>query len=248
MTDKEYDALIKGALKKLTDREPFSYDPEKDADFAAYRGQLRDAAESAYRRILNENNTSVFGASGAVLSEAAAAKNAELNRIPDLSREFYDRAYERYTGETKRLQSELEDISSLASAAYKRMREADKDQYDRARQAQQELYAEEQRRFENELSLRDEERRDRKEALDAALRGLEMEGQQSKNRSALAQADMDETYASAYDEYLTVRLAGMALDNLLKQRELELKMSDYDRGYQRKRGELDAKLGVYRGY
>ena len=88
---------------------------------------MRAAAESAYRKILNENNTSVFGASGAVLSEAAAAKNAALKTLPDISGELYDRAYKRYTDETKRLKSELSEVSALAADAYKRMREADND-------------------------------------------------------------------------------------------------------------------------
>ena len=246
-TDTEYDALINSALKKLTDREPFSYDPETDPDYVAYREQMTAAAESAYRRILNENNTSVFGASGAVLSEAAAAKNAALSKLPEVSAQFYERAYKRYTDETKRLRNELSDVSKLADTAYKRMREADDDEYTRARLAAQDLYKEDQRQFENTLSLREAERRDRQAALDAALSELEIEGQKNKNRSSAAAADTDELYAESYAEYLAALLAGMKLDNQIKEKEYNTKNSDYDSGYYRKRGQIDAILGIYRG-
>lgn len=243
----EYDALIKGALKKITEREPFDYDPETDPAYIAYRKELRAAAESAYRRILNENNTSVFGASGAVLSEAAAAKNAELRDLPEAAGQFYERAYKRYNDETKRLRSDLSDVTDLADAAYKRMREADNDEYTRARQARQDFYKEDQRQFENALSLREADRRDRQAALDEAMLALELEGQESKNRSLAADADADEIYSASYAEYLAAKLAGMRLDNQLKEKEYNTKNSDYDSGYYRKRGQIDAALGIYRG-
>ncbi len=246
-TDTEYDALINSALKKLTDREPFSYDPQSDPDYTAYRDQLREAAESAYRRILNENNTSVFGASGAVLSEAAAARSTALNKLPEASGEFYERAYKRYTDETKRLRNELSDVSKLADAAYKRMREADNDEYTRARRAQQDLYTEDQRQFENSMSLREAERLERRAALDEVMREREIEGQENLNRSSAAVAETDEIYAASYAEYLAAKLAGMRLDNQLKEKEYNTKSSDYDSGYYRKRGQIDAILGIYRG-
>ena len=244
----EYDALVNSALRKITEREPFDYDPETDPEYLAYRDRLRADAESAYRRILNENNTSVFGASGAVLSEAAAAKNAELRDLPEMAGRLYERAYKRYTDETKRLRNELSDVTDLADAAYRRMREADNDEYTRARQARQELTKEDQRQFENSMSLREAERRDREEALDAELRSLEMEGQKSRNRSLAADASTDEIYSASYAEYLAAKLAGMKLDNQLKEKEYNTQtVSDYDSGYYRKRGQLDAMLGIYRG-
>ena len=243
----DYDALINSALKKITEREPFEYDAQADADYTEYREQLRAAAESAYRRILNENNTSVFGASGAVLAEATAGRNAALERIPAAAEQFYERAYTRYTDETKRLRDGLSDITGLADSAYKRMREADNDEYTRARLARQDLYKEEQRQFENAMSLRDAERRDRQAALDAAMRELELEGQKNKNRSAAASARTDELYADTYARYLEAQLAGLLLDNQLKEKEYSSKSSDYDSGYYRKRGQIDAILGVYRG-
>ena len=75
------------ALKKVTDREDFSYDADKDPAFQAYREIYEDLAEKAYRKVLNDNNTSVTGASNVVLSEAMEAQNTEpVCMIPVLSK------------------------------------------------------------------------------------------------------------------------------------------------------------------
>lgn len=126
-TQRSYGSEIDSALDAILNREEFSYDPEEDPAYQAYRTQYLREAEDAMRRVLNDNNSSLTGASGAVLSEAMADRDAELQKLTDMIPVLEQNAYNRYTGETQRLLSNLESAQNTADAYYDKQYEVNRD-------------------------------------------------------------------------------------------------------------------------
>lgn len=125
--DKKYDANIEDALNHLVNRKEFNYDPEKDVVYKAYEKQYNRQAEEAFRKMLNDNNTSVTGASGAVLSQAMAARDAEKDKLTDVIPSLYQDAYNRYMGETDRLRNNLNDVMSAENDYYNKTYQSNRD-------------------------------------------------------------------------------------------------------------------------
>lgn len=71
--DSKYGIIENKVLDSVLNRKEFTYDPESDVVYQAYKKQYEREAKHALRKILNDNNSSVATASGAVLSEAIAA-------------------------------------------------------------------------------------------------------------------------------------------------------------------------------
>lgn len=132
-----YGGVVDNALNTLLNREEWSYDPDTDLAWQTYLDQYTNLGEDAYRRALNDNNTNVFGASGAALSEALAARNDYMQeaayQLPQLIRDSYDR----YTGETDRLRNNLADSRTVGNDYYDRTYQQRQDVYDETYQAQQ---------------------------------------------------------------------------------------------------------------
>lgn len=132
-----YGGVVDDALNTLLNREEWSYDPESDLAWQTYLDQYTNLGEDAYRRALNDNNTNVFGASGAALSEALAARNDYMQeaayQLPQLIRDSYDR----YTGETDRLRNNLADSRTVGNDYYDRTYQQRADTYDEMYQALQ---------------------------------------------------------------------------------------------------------------
>lgn len=249
-----YDTARAEALEKLTGRGEFRYEPEKDPVYQAYRDHYTRAADAALTGTLNANNTSLYGASGAVLSEALAARDAQLRALDDKLPSLYAAAYDRYTAETKRLRDNYSDIQSYANDAWERAKDASDTAWDRARKERQDYYAELQRQAELEETERENERQSRLDELESAARLLDMEGQKSKNRSLFAAAETDEEYAARYPQYLSLQIAAQQLKNRESERELdtdavlsELARQAYIKSYYAQRGKTDGILGLYRG-
>lgn len=148
--NKKYDNKISDALKKVTNRESFSYDPDDDPVYNAYKEKYERLAEDAYRRVLNDNNTSVTGASGAVLSEALASRDEYLKELSDMIPELAENAYDRYSGETQRLENNLKLISDVADSYYDKVYKSNRDAIDDVTLAGERERAEKQRWIENE--------------------------------------------------------------------------------------------------
>ncbi|MGN1115664.1 MAG: hypothetical protein ACI4TH_03775, partial [Candidatus Ornithomonoglobus sp.] len=125
--EKKYGDLLNSAAGALLAREGFSYDPEEDPAYKAYREQYLGEAEAAYRRVLNDNDASVYSASGAVLSEALSSRDSYLRQLAAMIPALEQNAYKRYTGETDRLRDELSDLRELAGDYYDRLYNADRD-------------------------------------------------------------------------------------------------------------------------
>lgn len=132
-----YGGVVDDALNTLLNREEWSYDPDTDLAWQTYLDQYTNLGEDAYRRALNDNNTNVFGASGAALSEALAARNDYMQeaayQLPQLIRDSYDR----YTGETDRLRNNLADSRTVGNDYYDRTYQQRADTYDEMYQALQ---------------------------------------------------------------------------------------------------------------
>lgn len=127
--ESKYGKRIEAALNDIINRAEFSYDPEKDPAYLAYRSMYEREGDAAYRKVLNDNNTSATGASGAVLAEAIAGRNDYLKKASDMIPELEKNAYSRYTGESDRLTSALKSLADTAESYYKRIYSANRDSY-----------------------------------------------------------------------------------------------------------------------
>lgn len=173
--DEKYGDAEDKALKKVTDREEFSYDAENDPVFQAYRNMYEREAEEAYRRVLNDNNTSVTGASNVVLAEAMAAQNNELKKIADIVPELYSDAYDRYLDTADMDRESLEAISELADSFYDRLYNQNLDATDRLIEAGTNERKEKQRWVDNAQTDKENEREDTRAFYENALKGIEIE-------------------------------------------------------------------------
>ncbi len=147
--EEKYGEAENKALDKVKNREEFSYDTEKDPAFNAYRDIYEEMAEKAFRRVLNDNNTSVTGASSAVLSEAIEAQHNELRKIAEMVPELYENAYDRYIDEADMDRKNLDAITSLADSFYDRLYNQNLDATDRLVKAGENEREEKQRWVDN---------------------------------------------------------------------------------------------------
>lgn len=157
-TEKKYDPATEEAVAKILGRDEFSYNPENDVVFQSYADQYRRNAEDALRRILNDNNTSVAGATGAVLSEAMAAYDNEMDKITDAIPELAKDAYNRYVDEDSLKRDDLDMIQGLADTYYKRHYTANRDQINDSNGAMDSERQEKQQNFNNNILLNQERR------------------------------------------------------------------------------------------
>lgn len=130
--ESRYGSAVDDALNSLLSRDEFSYDAESDPAYKAYRDKYLREAEAAYRRVLNDNNTSVYGASGAVLSEAMAGRDEYLKKLADMVPQLVSDAYSRYESENDRLSGNLNSLRQIADEYYNRLYTLDKDAAERA--------------------------------------------------------------------------------------------------------------------
>lgn len=205
-TDDKYGREIEDALYEILNRSPFSYNPDKDVAYQAYRDQYTREAEDALRRVLNDNNTSVTGASGAVLSEAMAMRDQALAKLTDKIPELVGAAYDRYNDETQRLYDNLDELSKLAGDYYDRMYRSDRDAKSEVQKAGAAEREESQRNITNERNRIND-------YYDNEL-----------NRIAIDKGNTDLRY---YDDNLEVEYNKKLLENLLLEINYETKQVDY---------------------
>jgi len=116
------------ALDDVVNYKPFSYDPEEDPVFEAYRKLYSKLGNDAYERTLAQN---ALRTGGMINSSASSAAVQALNRyntmLTDKIPELYESAYERYSDGYDRLYKNLEMISDLEDKEYSRYRDDMKD-------------------------------------------------------------------------------------------------------------------------
>ncbi len=237
------------AFLNIVNREPFSYDPENDVVYQAYKKQYERQAEHALRRILNDNNTSIAGADSAVLSEAMAAQNEQLKKISDAVPELYSDAYDRYIKEGELLNDTLKTIVGIANDYYDRVYKSDSDIIDRANKAGYAERQERQRQVDNQ-------RNGIKDYYDNALKAIELNYSEDKLKS-----DIAKTQASTQNTVMNNAIArGFFIEAdeelmpwLSKYKEPDgtyaispsvAKVAyEYNAAHERERGKINAKLG-----
>ena len=271
--DDKYGARIEKALNDILNRKPFSYDPETAPAYAAYRSMYEREGEAAYRRVLNDNNTSVTGASGAVLAEAIAGRNDYLKKAADMIPELEKNAYSRYIGEGDRLTSALKSIADTADSYYKRIYTANRDSYndlinaakaeadekqrwsDNARNARLDKAAAEQRAIENERNAINDSYQNAQRAADTAKKNIELEYYPQQLESEIRMNNArSEGYVidNAISRGFFTRYDEAALPWLAAYRagfgysinpQLAAAAYEYDKQHAKKRGDIDAILG-----
>lgn len=163
------------ALKKVTDRREFTYDVESDPAFEAYREVYEDLAEKAYRRVLNDNNTSVTGASNVVLSEAMEAQNDQLRKLAQMVPELYENAFDRYTEEGEADRKDVDTITKVADSFYDRLYNQNLDATDRLAEAGEKEREEKQRWTDNARDAEDAYYDHALDNIDIAKGNMELE-------------------------------------------------------------------------
>lgn len=144
-----YGNALSDALASVSDLSDWRYDPNQDPVYEAYEQMYTRAADDAFRKTLNDNNSSLTNASGAVLSQAFANRNNYLtdlsNIIPELASDDYNRRYN-YAN------NYLSTVDSLADDWYNRLYQSNRDSVSDARAAREYEDTEEQRWFNNDIT------------------------------------------------------------------------------------------------
>lgn len=242
---KEADELI----GQIVNRKEFSYEPEKDTVFQGYKNQYEAQAENALRRVLNDNNTSITGATGAILSDALAAYDSEMDKVSNIIPDLYEDAYNRYIKENSMLRDDFQMLYDIADSYYDDEYRAKSEMIDRANDAGQTERDERQRILENERNTTND-------MYDNALKSIEIQYTGDK-----MQADIDKTRLSsesvamdnAVERGFFIEADEAALPWLAKYRDEYGNYSinpamaklayEYNAAHERERAKINAKLG-----
>ena len=123
----EYKGAINDALDRVTERDPYSWDSGRDEAFQKYKDYYSNQANEAMRKVLEENNTSYAGASGAVMSQAMAARDNYLDNINAEYKDFEQRQYDRYMDDYNMRRNDLNDIVGVANDVYNKEYQSNRD-------------------------------------------------------------------------------------------------------------------------
>lgn len=177
--EEKYGATENKLFNDVINRKSFSYDPQTDVVYQAYKKQYEREAEHALRKILNDNNSSVSTASGAVLSEAIAAYNEKMDKVTDVIPDLYKDAYSRYTDEGKTLDSNLKTINDIANDYYDRVYKSNTDSVkrisDSGKAERDERYAQSKEQHDEEQRIIENEREAVNDAYENAIKGIKAE-------------------------------------------------------------------------
>lgn len=144
-----------GAIDKILSRQPHEWNSETDEAFVKYKDFHTRQADDALRRVLEQNNTSLTGASGAVLSEAMAARDNYLNNIDEEYKDFEQKHYDRYLDSYDMLRNDLSDITTLGNDYYDKMYTSNRDAIEDAQYAGETERKDQQQWFENDILERE---------------------------------------------------------------------------------------------
>lgn len=127
--------IIDEYLYKINNYEPFSYNPQEDPAFLAYKKQYLDEAEKAYDDVYGLGAARTGGyANSAAMTNAAQAYFDHLSDLEDRIPELANFAYERYADDFDRLINGL-DIYGLPKDIYLMEYDANLDDLDRMDEA-----------------------------------------------------------------------------------------------------------------
>lgn len=114
-----YADRLESALERLEAREPFSYNPEDDPAYQAYRTAYRREGDRAAKNSLGDAAALTGGqASTAAVVAASQARDVYNSKLGDVVPQLYEMAWQMYQGEQNSLLSEIETLANLSASAY----------------------------------------------------------------------------------------------------------------------------------
>lgn len=114
-----YADRLESALERLEAREPFSYNPEDDPAYQAYRTAYRREGDRAAKNSLGDAAALTGGqASTAAVVAASQARDTYNSKLGDVVPQLYEMAWQMYQGEQNSLLSEIETLANLSASAY----------------------------------------------------------------------------------------------------------------------------------
>ncbi|MBQ3426487.1 MAG: hypothetical protein IJH37_05005 [Clostridia bacterium] len=201
-----YGSRLEELLRPLTEREQFSYDPEKDEAFKRYRELMLDNADRAYESVINSRGN----IDGGTLSAANAARNEYLRKIDEALLDFRDRALTEFESETGRRRNNLSDAYSLFNDFYNKEYTANRDQIGDTLTANRLSNDERQTDFNNDVTLR-------RLLLELAGSSISNEQALESLRSSIMENRMNQAYSRGYLTPEDARFWG--LDSVLHENE-----------------------------
>ena len=138
-----YAGRLEQALGRLEAQTPFSYDPEDDPAYQAYRAAYRREGDRAGRNTLAEAAALTGGqASTAAVAAASQARDYYNSKAGDVVPDLYKLAWQMHQGAQQNLVDEIETLAGLSAAAYGR--EADRQALDYKRFADSRDFSDQQ--------------------------------------------------------------------------------------------------------
>lgn len=112
-----YEKERAATLSKLQNRQPFSYDPEKDPTYQQYKAQYERGAQKSMQDTMGQVMTRTGGlASSFAQTAGQQSYNATMAQLADKIPELRQLAYQMYMDEENRLRSDLQMYDSLDSS------------------------------------------------------------------------------------------------------------------------------------
>lgn len=209
---------------QLRQREPFAYEPGKDPLYVAGREQAQLNGSRAMQDAMGRA-AALTGGYGSTYAQAAGqqAYAQELTKLAQLLPELYDRAKDDYDEETKRLLTQLGELTGLYDRDYQayldklaaqtaeRQREQalEGEAWDRAMQQQrfeqEQANLQQKQETERQDKLTAQQKQERDRAFSQAMQGL-MLGVAVPDE-LLRQAGLDKAYAERLRQYYAASLA-----------------------------------------
>jgi len=119
-----YDAEIRELYGKIINRPQFTYSPENDPVYGAYRERYVREGQYAMRDTMGQA-AALTGGYGSSYAQAVGQQqyDAYLQKLGDALPQLYAQAYERYRAQGEGLQGQLDAAGKLAEAEYGRNRD-----------------------------------------------------------------------------------------------------------------------------
>lgn len=119
-----YEKLINQQISQIVNRPQFSYDPESDAAYQAFRERALRAGDKAYADNLGGLSAMTGGRANSWAGTVASqARNQYVLQAEEAVIQFEERAYGRYRDETQDMYNLLDVLNSQDSIAYSRYRD-----------------------------------------------------------------------------------------------------------------------------
>ncbi len=237
-----YDSQIQAALGKVTNPDPFSYNPETDPSYAAFAKAYRREGERATADAMGQAAAASGGLPSSYATTAAQqAGNYYAAQMADKIPELEQMAYARYQNDFAMRQAALDALMGAEAADYAKFQN-DMAQYNTDRNFNYQTYLDEYNRIANDLAtVRDVENTDYSRFLDAL-------GQYNTDRQFGYDQYLDEVDYQTLRRQEAAEAAQQRLENDLLRAESGAAVGDYsgyrDLGYDTAYAEELKRLGL----